>query len=210
MAAGVRTAGGDELNGCRLAVPVLAALLGACLGLAAARADDAPPPEPDGYRTGSLRAPTPATLTGARVLDLEGLERVVAEGAVLIDVGPAPVKPANLADDAVWLPMHRSIPGAAWMPGAGLGDLPAEQERLLLEQVAKLAGGDKAAPIVVFCKPDCWASWNLGKRLVNAGYTRVAWFPDGVDAWQESHPTAPVEALPGWGDPPPAAATEGG
>ena len=66
------------------------------------------------------------------------------------------------------------------------------------DQVAELTGGDRNRPIVVFCKPDCWASWNVGKRLIRAGYTGVAWFPGGVDAWQVDHPTAPVEALPGW------------
>jgi PQQ-dependent catabolism-associated CXXCW motif protein len=188
----------------------LAALLACGLALAGAARADEPPPEPDGYRTGSLRAPTPATLSGAVVLDLAALERLVGKDAVLIDVGPAPVKPPNLAEDAVWLPTHRSIPGAAWMPGAGIGDLPPERERLLLAQVATLTGGDPALPVVVFCKPDCWASWNLGKRLVNAGYTGVAWFPDGVDAWQEAHPTAPVEAMPGWGEAPAPAPAEGG
>ncbi len=189
----------------------LGALLICGVALAgAARAED-PPPEPDGYRTETLRAPTPATLGGARVLDLAALERVVAEGPVLIDVGPAPVRPPDLAEDAVWLPTHRIIPGAAWMPGAGLGDLSPEREQHLLAQVATLTGGDPAATVVVFCKPDCWASWNLGKRLVNAGYTGVAWFPAGVDAWQEAHPTAPVEPMPGWGEaPPPPPTAEGG
>jgi PQQ-dependent catabolism-associated CXXCW motif protein len=188
-----------------LALVVAAGLAGGAL------ADDAPPPEPEGYRTGSLRAPTPATLSGARVLDLAGLEAAIAARAVLIDVGPAPVKPEDLPAGTLWLPTHRSIPGAAWMPGAGLGELPPGRERLLLDQVAELTRGDPAAPVVVFCKPDCWASWNLGKRLVNAGYTAVAWFPDGVDTWQAAHPTTPVEPMPGWGDPPPPApAGEGG
>jgi PQQ-dependent catabolism-associated CXXCW motif protein len=173
-------------------------LAGAALLAGPARAEGARPPEPEGYRTGALRATTPATLRGARVLDVTALERLVAEHPVLIYVGPAPVKPPNLAEDALWLPTHRTIPGAAWMPGAGLGDLSPERERLLLDQVAALPGGDPAATVVVFCKPDCWASWNIGRRLVLAGYTGVAWFPGGVDAWQVDHPTAPVEAMPGW------------
>ena len=177
----------------------LGALLICGMALAgAARAED-PPPEPDGYRTETLRAPTPATLGGARVLDLAALERVVAEAPVLIDVGPAPVRPDDLPAGTLWLPTHRSIPGAVWLPGAGLGDdLPPAREALLLATVAELTGGDRAAPVVVFCKPDCWASWNLGRRLVRAGYGNVAWFPDGVDAWQAAHPTAPVEPLPAW------------
>jgi PQQ-dependent catabolism-associated CXXCW motif protein len=187
----------------------LGVLLLAVAALAgAARAEDPRPPEPDGYRTGVLRAPTPATLAGAQVLDLAGLERLVAEEPVLIDVGPAPVRPPDHPADAPWLPTHRTIPGAAWMPGAGGGDLTPEREKLMLDQVATLTGGDPAAIVVVFCQPDCWGSWNAGKRLVNAGYTGIAWFPAGVDAWQEAHPTAPVEPMPGWGEVP--APAEGG
>lgn len=179
----------------RLVALLAATLLVAGQGLA----DSALPPEPDGYRTGVLRAPTPATLSGARVLDLPALEAAVADRAILIDVGPAPVKPDDFPADRVWLPSHRSIPGAAWLPGAGLGDdLPPDRAALLLDQVAELTGGDRNRPIVVFCKPDCWASWNVGKRLIRAGYTGVAWFPGGVDVWQVDHPTAPVEALSGW------------
>jgi PQQ-dependent catabolism-associated CXXCW motif protein len=192
-------------------IRVLRALLLCGVALAGgARAEDAPL-EPDGYRIGALRAPTPATLAGARVLDLAALDRLVDEGPVLIDVGPVPVRPPNHPEDAPWLPSHRSIPGAAWMPGAGLGELPPGGEKLLLDQVSTLTGGNLSAAIVVFCKPDCWASWNLGKRLVNAGYTGVAWFPGGVDAWQEAHPTARVEPMPGWGGASPAPpAAEGG
>jgi PQQ-dependent catabolism-associated CXXCW motif protein len=184
---------------------LLAALAAALLLGGAALAGPTLPPEPDGYRTGDLRAPTPATLAGARVLDVSALEAAVSDGAVLIDVGPAPVKPDDFPPDRLWLPSHRSIPGAVWLPGAGLGDdLPPERADLLLHQVAELTGGDTGRPIVVFCKPDCWASWNVGKRLVLAGYTAVAWFPGGVDAWQVDHPTAAVEALPGWDEAPPA------
>ena len=177
----------------------LLALAAAALIAGSAGADDARPPEPDGYRTGALRAATPATLAGARVLDLAALEAAVADRPLLIDVGPAPVRPDDLPAGTLWLPTHRSIPGAVWLPGAGLGDdLPPAREALLLATVAELTGGDGAAPVVVFCKPDCWASWNLGRRLVRAGYGNVAWFPDGVDAWQAAHPTAPVEPLPAW------------
>jgi PQQ-dependent catabolism-associated CXXCW motif protein len=182
---------------------LVALLVAALLVAGEAGADGALPPEPDGYRTGDLRAATPATLSGARVLDLAALEAAIAASAVLVDVGPAPVKPADLPADRPWLPTHRSIPGAAWLPGAGLGDdLPPEREALLLRQVAGLTGGDPGRTVVVFCKPDCWASWNVGRRLVRAGYTGVAWFPGGVEAWQADHPTAPVKALPGWEAPP--------
>ncbi len=186
------------------------ALLAALLLAGQAPAAEPLPREPAGYRTGLLRAPTPATLDGARVLDLPALEAAIADGAVLIDVGPAAVKPDDFPPDRVWLPSHRSIPGAVWMPGAGLGDdLPPERAELLLRQVAELTAGDPSRPVVVFCLPDCWASWNLGKRLVRAGYTAVSWFPGGVDAWQVDHPTAALQPLPGWDTAPPAPAGGG-
>lgn len=177
----------------------LAAVLAAALLLAGQGIAGDAVPEPAGYRTGDLRGATPATLAGARVLDLAGLEAAMAAGAVLVDVGPAPVRPAEMPADRPWLPTHRSIPGAVWLPGAGLGDdLPPERAERLLAEVAALTGGDKAKAVVVFCKPDCWASWNVGRRLVLAGYTGVAWFPGGVEAWQESGPTAAVDAAAGW------------
>ena len=193
-------------RGLTLLVGVLA--IGALTG--AVQADAASPPEPAGYHTGPLRGATPATLTGARAVDLGDLEVMLAADTapVLIDVGPAAIKPANLPADSLWLPVHRSIPGAVWLPGAGSGDLPADREALLLDLVSGLTDGDKDAPIVVFCQPDCWASWNLGRRLVLAGYSGVAWFPEGVNAWQEAHPTAPVDEMPGWEAGPPASVSQ--
>ncbi len=178
---------------------LLAALL---IGSAAVAEQPAPPPEPEGYHTGDLRGATPATLHGASVVDLAGFEALVAAGAILVDVGPADVRPATMPKDALWLPTHRSVPGARWFPGAGVGDLPPERAERLADDVAALAGGDHADPVAVFCRPACWASWNAGKRLVAAGFTAVSWFPGGVEAWQEAHPTAPVKAMPGWGPPP--------
>ena len=48
---------------------------------------------------------------------------------------------------------------------------------------ARATAGDKAAPVVIFCKADCWMSWNAAKRAVAQGYTGVNWYPEGVDGW---------------------------
>jgi PQQ-dependent catabolism-associated CXXCW motif protein len=97
-----------------------------------------------------------------------------------------------------WLPVHRSIPGAVWMPGAGAAPLDAEREALFYRRVVELTRDDATRPIVVFCRSQCWGSWNAGKRLVAKGYVSVRWFPDGIDAWQDKHAIAEVKPDPGW------------
>lgn len=177
-----------------------AALAALSLLLGAAGPADSPVnvPEPDGLYTGPPRGYTPATLKGATVIDLKGLEGLLPEKPVLIDVVLADRRPAGLPDDRPWLPTHRSIPGAVWMPGAGGAPLPPDQEEAFLRRVAELTGGDTSKPVVTFCRPECWGSWNAGKRLVAAGYTRVHWFPLGVEGWQDDHDTAVAKPDPAW------------
>src|SRR5262245_59420622 len=108
----------------RLATPMLlkgAVLVVAMVALAmGSRADSrVTVPEPDGVWTGPMRGHTPLTLTGASVIDLAALDAVMAAGPVLLDVAAAEQKPADFPKDMPWLPIHRSIPGAVWLPGAG-------------------------------------------------------------------------------------------
>jgi len=154
--------------------------------------------EPPGLWTGPMVGETPATLNGATVIDVPTLEGMLEGPVLLIDVGKAARRPDNLPEDTLWKPVHRSIPGAAWFPGGGAGDLPPEQARALLGRIDELAKGDKDAVLVTFCKPNCWGSWNLGKRLVEAGYRQVHWLPAGIDGWQELHDAVPVQPQPGW------------
>lgn len=156
-------------------------------------------PEPDGLHTGPLGSYTPSTLKGAKVVEVTDVADLADKGAVLLDVGPADVRPSTLPTTAIWLPQHRAIPGSVWLPGAGEGVLPPEQEKALKARATALAGGDLSKPVVTYCKPDCWGSWNLGKRLVGWGFTNVNWFPAGVNGWQESdRPTAAVRIDPDW------------
>jgi PQQ-dependent catabolism-associated CXXCW motif protein len=186
----------------RVAVSVMkgAAILAAVVLLAATvRADSTVSvPEPDGVWTGPMLGPTPETLKGATVLDITGLEALMAEKPVVLDVGPADQKPANFPKDSLWLPIHRSIPGAVWMPGAGLAPLEPVREKAFYRRMEELTQGDKATPIVAFCHPDCWGSWNAAKRLVLRGYTRVHWFPEGIEGWQIVHETAEVKPDAVW------------
>lgn len=185
----------------RAACHALIALLTVCaLSTWAQGANEAiTPAEPPGLWTGPMVSATPATLQGASVIDAPALARLMSHPPVLlIDVGPADHKPDPLPPGTVWRPNHRSIPGAHWFPGAGRGDLTEAQAQAWLQRIDQLAGGNRALPIVTFCKPSCWGSWNAGKRLVAAGYTAVHWFPAGVHGWQEHHDTTALEPDATW------------
>ncbi|MDN6322111.1 MAG: sulfurtransferase, partial [Halomonas sp.] len=51
----------------------------------------------------------------------------------------------------------------------------------------------EAAPLVFFCRTDCWLSWNAARRAEAMGYEELYWYPNGVDGWQASgHPLEAV------------------
>jgi PQQ-dependent catabolism-associated CXXCW motif protein len=160
---------------------------------------ETPAPEPEGLWQGPMHGATPRTLQGATVLDDAALQALLARQPLLIDVGPADKKPASLAPSTIWLPVHRSIPGAVWLPGAGSGSADPDFAQAFRMRMAGLAVTDR--PVVVFCHPDCWGSWNAAKRLVGLGYAQVYWYPGGVEAWQAAHETAEVKPDPAWAPP---------
>ncbi|WP_199258568.1 PQQ-dependent catabolism-associated CXXCW motif protein [Paracoccus binzhouensis] len=164
----------------------LGAVLAMLLAVAAPAQTLAQVPEPEGFRGEPYRAETPATLAGARVIDAAEAMRLHAQGVPFIDVLPRQARPEGLPEGTLWnAPPHLSIPGATWLYDTGYDRIaPAEAARLR-DGLARLSGGDKAARLVIFCKRDCWMSWNAGKRAVALGYTGVLWFPDGVEGWQE-------------------------
>lgn len=158
----------------------------AALGVVLAGAAQAQVPEPPSFHGEPYRSETPATLAGAQVIDAAEAMRLHAQGVPFIDVLPRTARPEGLPEGTFWNePPHLSIPGAAWLYDTGYDRLaPAEQARLA-EGLARLSGDDRAAPMVIFCKRDCWMSWNAAKRAVALGYRGVIWFPDGVEGWQE-------------------------
>jgi PQQ-dependent catabolism-associated CXXCW motif protein len=167
--------------------------------------------EPAGYWTGNVNAPTPATLHGAKVVDAQQVNRLLKTGnAVVIDVSNAPRRPQSLAPGAPWMPTaHPGIPGALWIPGAGLGVVPVDVEAYFRAKLAAATGGDLSRPIVIYCHRGCWLSWNAAKRAVSYGYRNVAWFPQGIEGWRarglsttELRPLQPPAASPSKTPPP--------
>jgi PQQ-dependent catabolism-associated CXXCW motif protein len=152
-----------------------------------------PVEEPAGYRMDDYNAPVPATLSGARVVstaEAEALWR--AGGAIFIDVLPRPPKPA-LPEGTLWRdPPHADIPGSVWLPDVGYGGLSDVMERWYKDSLAALTGGDETRPLVVYCRADCWMSWNAARRAVAWGYAGIVWYPDGTEAWEAAG--LPLEA----------------
>jgi PQQ-dependent catabolism-associated CXXCW motif protein len=153
-----------------------------------------PPAEPEGYRLDAYRAPVPATLNGARVLDAAAAAELWRKGGVaFVDVLPRPPKPAGLPAGTLWRDQpHSTIPGAVWLPNVGFGALNAETESYFRAGLSAVTRGDVNAPLVIFCQRDCWMSWNAAKRALAYGYTDLSWFPTGVDGWGEAG--LPLEA----------------
>lgn len=171
-----------------------AGLLLGCLLPAAAPAQDVP--EPEGYREAPYRAPVPAGLTGATTVGTEEARRLWEEGEVVfVDVLPRDQRPPDLPEGTIWRDRPRdSIPGAVWLPNVGYAELPPADAAYLEDGLAAATGGDPARPILLFCREECWMSWNAGKRALELGYEAVHWYPQGTDGWMASgHPTAPAE-----------------
>lgn len=142
-------------------------------------------PEPEGYRMQEYRAPVPATLNGAKVVSTDqAADLWRGGGALFVDVLPKPPKP-DLPEGTVWRePPRFNIPGSVWLPDVGFGALSEEMAAWYSDNLAELTGGDKARPLVIYCKSECWMSWNAGKRAIEWGYSAVVWYPQGTDGWE--------------------------
>lgn len=161
-------------------------------------------PELEGYRTADYHAPVPATLTGATVVDTEGLVALIGrERPALVDVHAGARRPPPGWGGSLWLPPEReTIPGAVWLPNVGVGEPPDDLRAYFAASLEALTGGRKDRPLVFFCARDCWLSWNAAKRARHElGYLRVYWYPDGIDGWREAgrplvrvHPFEPAGA----------------
>jgi PQQ-dependent catabolism-associated CXXCW motif protein len=154
---------------------------------AGVRGEDAAP-EPAGYRTHDYRAPTPATLAGARVVTTAQAEVLWQDKAALfVDVMPRAPRPPNLPPGTIWRDRPRSnIPGSIWLPDTGYGEIAPVVEDYLRRNLEWVTGGDRTKLLVIYCLRDCWMSWNAAKRVLAMGYANVAWYPEGTDGWAEA------------------------
>jgi PQQ-dependent catabolism-associated CXXCW motif protein len=168
------------------------------LALAAARAHEDAAPEPSGYWTGPINSAVPHTIAGGSVIHASRLSVLLNRGATVVDVSGAPRRPDNMATGAPWLPLpHQAIPGAIWIPGAGLGDIPASVDKYYRDRLSIATGNDLNHVLVIYCHERCWLSWNGAKRAISYGYRKVYWFPDGIEGWRAAgHKAAVIQPEP--------------
>lgn len=135
---------------------------------------------------GDYRAPVPSTLRGARVLTTAEAEALWRNRqAAFIDVLPRAPRPKGLAPGTIWhREPYRDIPGSTWLPDTGYGALAPATLAYFERGLAEATGGDRNRIVVIYCKPDCWMSWNAAKRALSLGYHHVCWYPGGAEAWR--------------------------
>ncbi|MGV3510743.1 MAG: rhodanese-like domain-containing protein [Novosphingobium sp.] len=141
-----------------------------------------------GYRTARYRAPVDRLPTPAVAIPLEQVLRLrPGVDALFIDVLPAE---GGVRDplDGTWslAASHETIPGAAWHPETGRGHPDAVLWRGLRDAVDVARARRPTLPVVVFCRSDCWMSWNAARRLASEGFGEVYWFAEGIEGWHEA------------------------
>jgi PQQ-dependent catabolism-associated CXXCW motif protein len=153
----------------------------------AAAAEDDGAFDPDtGYRIAHYRSAVPETVKGATRVDLDKVDALIKDGALLIDVMPSEGAGPDPATGAWRLSRpHRTIPGSTWLPDVGRGRITPAFANYFAANLAKLTDGKSSKPMIVFCQSDCWMSWNAVQRMASLGYTALYWFPEGTDGWVE-------------------------
>lgn len=147
-----------------------------------------------GLRIDAYRAPVPDHVPGGQVIDAAQVGALATSGALLIDAMAAPGH--AFAPDGGWIiaEPHQTIPGAQWLPEIGRGRPDA---RIAAGLAQSLSGCAKDRPIVLFCKTDCWMSWNAVQHVAGLGWTDIGWYPGGIDDWADGgRPLAAVQPLP--------------
>ena len=123
-------------------------------------------------RVAELGTFTPKALPGATVVNLETVQALVSNGAVLVDT----------RIEAEYRDKH--IPGALWLPYGekSLKDVAFDAK---LDNFPGLAKLDRERHIVFQCNgPECWKSYKASRAAIAAGYKHIYWFRGGMPEWE--------------------------
>ncbi|MEM8572110.1 MAG: rhodanese-like domain-containing protein [Pseudomonadota bacterium] len=152
-----------------------------------------------GFRIAQERAPSPDDVPAPiEIVSATEAKELIDQGAVAIDVVGAAYARID-EDTGEWVieKVRESLPGAVWLPETGRGNVKPEIETYLSDSLNQMTTGDLGREIVVFCKADCWHSWNAAQRIADLGYSNVFWFKNGTDGWKDiDGPVSVVTPLP--------------
>lgn len=138
-----------------------------------------------GYRIARYRSPIAADPHPApRITLAEALRLDPRKDALFLDVMPVHSGMRDPASGEWTLSQtHRTIPGAEWHPEAGR--VPADDD-LWQAFEAQAREASPARPVIIFCRIDCWMSWNAAKKLSELGIDNVWWLAEGTDGWHSA------------------------
>ncbi len=154
----------------------------------------------NGYRIANYRAPTPTSVPhGITITTHELQELIRLQDPVLIDVQAVTVRPETEDFSMSWLPNRArfNLPGSVWLPNVGYGKLVERMDDYFRYHLARVTGGNRDRPIVIYCVVDCWMSWNAVQRAAGYGYRQLYWYREGTDGWAaRGLPLVKAEPLP--------------
>jgi len=135
------------------------------------------------YRAPVDRPPTPAVAISAE----EALHLRPGVDALFIDVLPAEGGVREpLSGRWTLAAQHETIPGAAWHPETGRSHPDPALWQGLRTAISAERARHPSLPVVVFCRSDCWMSWNAARRLASDGFAQVYWFAEGIEGWNDA------------------------
>lgn len=156
----------------------------------------------EGYRIARFRAPVDRDPSPARHMSAgTALRLVPGRDALFVDVLPVDGGWRDPASGA-WAQAspHVSIPGAIWHPETGRTPTDPRLWAALRKAISRARQTREDLPVVVFCRADCWMSWNVARRLAREGVTQVFWYEEGIEGWRGAGrllaPIAPVTVRP--------------
>ncbi len=155
-----------------------------------------------GYRAQRYRAPVDRLPEPARRIALdEALRLAPGKDALFLDVLPVESGWRD-PQTGVWLLSvpHATIPHAHWHPETGRSAPDRALWDALRADVRRWRRDHPRAPVVLFCRADCWMSWNAARRLAREGIAHVTWLEEGIEGWRgagrQLDVVAPVTVAP--------------
>ena len=187
------------IRGTILTALAAALVAGGTSATAPARAGDAEASlfDPEGYRAARYRAPIRLDPAPAQAIGLaEALTLAPGRDALFIDVMPAEGGVRDPASGAWRLAApHLTIPGALWFPETGRAPVDQGLWAGLTGAVDEARRARPDLPVILFCRSDCWMSWNAARRLAREGRSGIFWLAEGTDGWHGAG-RALIEAAP--------------